>query len=372
MSKIEVIDSHIIYENPKPHVHSRHGFFPGLTRLPSGDFLTLFVRSEAFESPDATTYVSRSTDGARTWTLEGPLYDKSHVGFETSDSFKPTLLRDGSLVAMGYRFHRFDPESGIGLEETDGILPGDDLITFSTDEGRSWSFPSVIARTRPELLEISGPCIELRSGDLVAVAGIFSLPDGTNPSGQGGVVLRSSDSGQTWDDKVSFFESPSKNITAWESRICEMEEGRLVVIFWAYDIASNTHLPNQIVVSHDDGRTWSNPINTAHRGQAPNLIYLGDDHLLTIQCHRQEESAIYVRLVDFRNDSWKVCVEKVIWGTSKNEGNTDGEKTVKMFKSLNFGQPSLLLLSGDEVLATHWSVEDGQGRIRSHRLHLEI
>ena len=29
-----------------------------------------------------------------------------------------------------------DPESGIGLDETDGILPGDDLIKFSLDEGR--------------------------------------------------------------------------------------------------------------------------------------------------------------------------------------------------------------------------------------------
>ena len=372
MAKIEVIDSHTIYENPRPHVHSRHGFFPGLTRLSSGEFLALFVRSEAFESPDATTYVSRSTDGARTWTLEGPLYDKSLVGLETSDSLKATLLRDGSLIAMGYRFHRLDPEAGIGIEETDGILPGDDIITFSTDQGRTWSFPRVITRTRPELLEVSGPCVELKSGDLVAVAGLFSLPDGTHPSGQGGVVLRSSDGGQTWDDKVRFFESPSKSITAWESRICEMDDGRLVIIFWAYDVTAKTHLPNQIVVSHDDGRTWSKPINTGQRGQAANLMYLGEDHLLTVQCHREEESAIYVRLVDFGNDSWKVRVEKAIWGNPKSEQHTDDDRTIKMFKSLRFGQPSLSRLSPDEVLATHWSVEDGQGRIRSHRLHLEV
>ena len=38
---------------------------------------------------------------------------------------------------------------------------------------------------------------------------------------------------------------------------------------------------------------------------------------------------------------------------------------------VNLGQPSLLRLSEAEVLATHWAVEDGQGRILTHRLHVE-
>jgi len=372
MANIEIIDSNVVYENPKPHVHSRHGFFPGLTRLPSGDLLALFVRAEAFESPNGTTYISRSTDSGKTWTLEGPLYDNSLVGFATSDSFKATLLRDGSLIAMGYRFHRFDPESGIGLEQTNGILPGDDLVSFSDDEGRSWSFPKVIPRTRPELLEISGPCIELTTGDLIAVAGLFSLPDGTNPSGQGGVVLRSSDKGRTWDDAVRFFQAPGKTITAWEPRICEMENSRLTVIFWAYDIYSKTHLPNQVVISEDDGRTWSNPLDTGHRAQAANLLYLGNDHLLTIQTHREEEVGIYVRLVDLTHGCWNVRAEKMIWGAHNDPVHTRGQKIVTLFKSLKVGQPSLLRLANGQLLASHWSIEDGQGKIRTHRLHVQV
>ena len=39
--------------------------------------------------------------------------------------------------------------------------------------------------------------------------------------------------------------------------------------------------------------------------------------------------------------------------------------------NLKFGQPSLLRLSETEVLATHWAVEDGQGRILTHRLQVE-
>ena len=98
----------------------------------------------AFESADQTTYVSRSKDLGKTWQLQGSLYDKSRDPFPTSDYFKPQLLRNESLIALGYRFHRHDPEQLLSIEATDGNLLGDDVISFSTDEGRSWASPRVI------------------------------------------------------------------------------------------------------------------------------------------------------------------------------------------------------------------------------------
>ena len=59
---IEYIANHIIYENPKPKVRSRHGYFPGVIQLPTGEIVAMFVLGEAFESADQTTYVSRSKD----------------------------------------------------------------------------------------------------------------------------------------------------------------------------------------------------------------------------------------------------------------------------------------------------------------------
>src|SRR6185503_11956174 len=96
-----------------------------------GELLALFVMQEAFEAPNATTWISRSSDLGRNWTLQGPLYNKSSVGYPTSDSMKAALLRDGTLIATGYRFHRYDPEQAISITETDGLLPGDDLVSFS-------------------------------------------------------------------------------------------------------------------------------------------------------------------------------------------------------------------------------------------------
>jgi BNR repeat-like domain len=368
---IEYIEGHVIYENPKPKVRSRHGYFPGVIQAPSGELLALFVIGEAFESADQTTYVSRSEDLGKTWKLQGPLYAKSHEPLPTSDYLKPQALQDGRLIALGYRFHRHDPEQPIAIEETDGVLSGDDIAAFSTDEGRSWTVPQVIPRSTPELLEIPSRCLQLQSGDIVATAGLMKMPDGTNPSGQFGVLLRSKDNGKTWDDKVHFFASPSKTVAAYESHLCQMQDGRLVAICWAFDTTTGQHFPNQLTVSHDNGYSWSAPKSTGHMGESANLLYLAGERLLSIHCHRRTDVGLYLRLVDFSLNRWTVIEEKLIWGAGFGKQTRDGQKFHEFASSIRFGQASLLQLSNGEILATHWCVEDGQGKILTHRLRIK-
>src|SRR5688572_19070168 len=109
MPAIEYVQQDVLYENPLPMVRSRHGYFPGVVQLPSGELLALFVIGEAFESADQATYLSRSEDFGDTWTPPRPLFDKSDDAFRINDYLKPQLLRDGRLIALGYRFFRHDP-----------------------------------------------------------------------------------------------------------------------------------------------------------------------------------------------------------------------------------------------------------------------
>ncbi len=129
---IEYVDGHVAYDNPIPHVHSRHGYFPGLARLGSGELICLLVIGEAFEAPNCTTYITRSKDQGRTWVLQGPLYNSSRLPVLASDSMKPTVLRNGKLIAIGYRYLRRDPEQGIAIPETNGFQPGENCAAFPT------------------------------------------------------------------------------------------------------------------------------------------------------------------------------------------------------------------------------------------------
>ena len=368
MSFIEYIDRHIVYENPTPQNRSRHGFFPGLVKLPSGDLLALFMLGEAFEAADATTVVSHSQDQGRTWHLEGPLHVKEEAHRYDSDFMKPTVLNDGTLIAMGYRFHRSDPDQLLTNQETDGLRNGDDLVSVSRDEGRTWSHPRVIARTRPELIELSGPVIQLRRGTILGAGSLFPMWDGTNPSGFGGALLQSEDGGETWDDQSIFFEDPTGHYAPAEPRLCEMQDDRIVALVWMVDHVEERNLPNGVTVSHDAGKTWSDPIDTGIPGQASNLMHWEDDLLLTIHCQREgEDIGLYVRLVDFSQDRWRTIKEANIWA------NAPAMKVAAyatMGRNLRFGQPSLLRLDDGDILATHWAIEEGQGMILTHRLRI--
>ena len=367
MSPIEVVDHHVIYDNPIPHIRSRHGYFPGLVKLPSGDLLALFAMGEAIDAANLTTMVSRSHDQGRTWLLEGPLYRKDPAHRFGEDSFKATVLSDGTVIATGYRFHRSDPDQLLGNPETDGMRNGDDLVSFSRDEGHTWSSPRIIPRTRPELIEASGPSIQLRNGTVLAVGSLFPMWDGTHPSGHVGVLLRSRDNGETWDDKTAFFTDPGGHFMPSEARLCEMQDGRIVALFWMTDHVAARNLPNHVTVSHDGGMSWSAPIDTGVPAQASNLMYLGGDLLLTIHCHREGETGLFVRIVDFADDQWRIVEEASIWD---NALPSKVASYSQMGQSLKFGQASLLPLDNGDVLATHWAIEDGQGRILTHRLRV--
>jgi len=370
MPAISVVDHHVIFDNPVPHLRSRHGYFPGVVKLPSGDLLALFALGEAFEAANVTTFVSRSRDQGNNWELEGPLHERDAGHRYNSDYLKPTVLHDGSLIATGYRFHRTEPDQPIVNADTDGVRGGDNLVTFSHDEGHSWKPPRVIPTSRPELVELSGPPLQLRRGTILAAGSLFPVwQDGTNPSDVVGALLRSDDGGETWNDDTIFFQEKSGRYAPSEPRLVELQDDRVVALCWTTDHVQATNLPNHVTVSHDGGLSWSEPINTGVQAQASNFMHWEDDLLLTIHCHREGDNiGLYARLVDFANDHWQQIGELNIWD---NAPSMQVAAFVTMAENLKFGQPSLLRLDNGDVLATHWAIENGQGRIRTHRLRIQ-
>ena len=258
MVKIEKTDESVLYENPKPVARSKQAIFPSLTKLPSGELIALFVIGEAFEAANCRTYISRSSDNGKSWKLQGELYDqkKLNLDYQISDCYKPTLLKDGTLIAIGYGHIRTDPEKGIGDDHSGTFPPGINAVLFSSDDGRTWTNPQHIRDADTEMLELSGPCIQLASGKLIAAGPPFNL----NPKQQKGLILESADNGKSWHETGTYFKSPNGNIGPWETRICQMQPDRVVAMIWAYDLVTQKNLTNHVSVSHDGGKKWSKPI----------------------------------------------------------------------------------------------------------------
>lgn len=349
-----------IHANPAPLLVSRQAVFPGVVQLPGGDLLAMFSIGQAFDAADMRAVVSRSTDGGRTWTPPAPLHSGAELA---SESFKPVLLPDGRILATGYVFLRPDLETPIVDATTMETLPLRNRMSISADRGHSWSYPADMSINGPPL-ELSGPAIVLPSGRILAAAAPFHL----RPSGQEGWIIASDDAGATWRRLSVFYRAQDGRIAPWECRLCHMGGGRVAVIFWAYDLAAQTNLENHIAMSNDGGESFDQVLPTGIMAQASNIMALDADRLLSIHCHRAAPVSLTVRLLRPTATGVEVEAETTIFGAPSQGSATDG--IVNQFASLRFGQPALLRIDADKVLATCWKVEDCQHVIKGYHLRI--
>src|SRR5215212_6850016 len=71
-----MLETGLIYRNPKPHLYSRQASFPALVLLPSGEMLASFAIGSGFEAADMHTELARSADGGRSWQLIGAVFNE--------------------------------------------------------------------------------------------------------------------------------------------------------------------------------------------------------------------------------------------------------------------------------------------------------
>lgn len=358
---MKLLEEVVIYQNPAPLLVSRQAIFPGIVQLPDGELVALFTIGEAFDAANTRAYVTRSGDEGRTWSDPVRLSGRE-ASPQESESFKPLLLRDGTLVATGYVFVRPTPLTPIVDPDTFELLRLRNKVAFSSDGGRTWSEPEYFD-VEGEPLELSGPMIELSSGRLLGATAPFHL----RKEGHAGWIIASDDKGHSWRKLSEFYRSPAGNIATWECRLCEMSPGRVAVIAWAYDNASSANRDNILALSDDGGETFR-VVETGVHGQASNLLALGNDKLLTIHAHREAPIGLMVRRIDLSGGRFAIEEELDLLGHEDMASETSDIR--KQFASLKFGQPSLLRLSSGDILAPCWSFENSQYLIKAYRLQL--
>lgn len=357
MANIEILDTGLIYANPKPHLRSRQATFPTIVRLRSGALLAAFTVGEAFESADGHTEFARSQDDGRTWEPLGPM-QVPPAPYPSSESGRLSRAPDGTLLCYGPRFDRSDSERPIGSAETNGLLETDPVLYRSTDDGNSWEGPEVVPIPLPGSYEVAQPVVCLSDGRWLAPFATWRPWDGVKRTPERALAMVSRDGGRTWPEMITTLEDPNDQIVYWEQRILELEPGRLLAVSWAHDHSLGRDLPNQFALA-EDGHTFGAPRDTCLQGQTCTPFWLGGDRLLCVYNRRHGDPGVRAALVRFTPEQWELETEVGIWGQSvpSPRGATTIVGAVNHFR---FGYPGLFRLGGEEFLVSYWCMEDAQ------------
>lgn len=357
------LSSFALFANPAPLLVSRQALFPGIVRLTDGRLLALFSIGQAFDAADMRSFVSTSDDDGLSWSPPRRLNEREAVPPE-QESFKPIQLRDGRLLATGYVFERPDPLQPIVDPVTLALPRLVPKMAVSGDAGASWSAPQPIRLEGEPPLELSGPATQLPNGRIIAATSPFHL----RATGHSGWIIASDDGGRSWFKLSEFYRAPREDIHAWECRLAAWGEGRVAVLWWAYDHTSGVNLNNHIAFSSDGGESFGPALDTGVPGQSSSLIHLEGETLLTIHAQREKDAGLVVRRVDATGDRFDIVEELELFADPAMGSTTADMK--QQFGDLKFGQPSLLRLNETELLAYCWAFEAHQYIIKAFRLSL--
>lgn len=369
---IERVEEGLVYRNPKPYLRAIHAWHPSIAWLGGGELLAAFDLGQAVESLDYATYLARSHDLGRTWSAPERLFAETLFAEtaprRSTHSVRIGRMPDGTLVGFGGRYYRDDAEEGLVNRENLGYVPMDLILLASTDGGRSWSGPRVVA---PPLagpsFEICHRVIELADGRWLAPTSTWKGWNGEAPNGMQAIALVSHDRGQSWPAYLTVCDQYADGVISWEQGLTQLADGRLLAAVWSFDERGGRSLPTRYVVS-DDGRSFSPPRETGLAGETAKLLALADGRVLCVY-RRSDRPGLWANLVRIEGDRWVNLAEAPLWQGAAS--GMCGEATSSdELSSLKFGFPSMVELSRGDVLLTFWCVEDGVHNIRWQRLKI--
>ena len=369
-SSIKPISTGLLFNNQAPHVHSIHAYFPSVVTLDNGEMLATVVLGEAFEAPNLSTHVCRSKDAGKTWTHEGPLA-AGVKGRLTSNCARLTALPHGELVVFMIRHDRTDhPHEGLTNAKTLGFVPTEMLLIRSTHYGRTWSAPKAFKTP------LVGPAFEMCSPITPLHDGRWLLPtltwpdwNGQCPNGIKMIALVSSDRGKTWPEYLNVMREPKGRVFFWESKIVEFPDRTLLALAWAYDDKAAKDRPNQYVISHNGGKTWSSPQSTGLMGQTLTPYLLQDGRILCVY-RRMDKPGLWANLAHLDGDCWINDSIFPLWGTQTSGLTRRSKNMAHNFNVLKFGAPSITRAPDGSIFVAFWCYEEGVSVIRWFKLNL--
>lgn len=369
MQHIEIVDSGLIYRNSKPHLRSRHAYFPSVLELAPGQMVAGFDLGSAFEAVDVRSFVARSKDGGRTWSDPVPVFEPGN-GKSVSTSCRLSKTGPNEVTGLACMMDRSRADEGLANPATDGFVRTEFAVVRSSDGGGSFSPPQTLVPSIDwHQFEVCSPIIPTRSGRWLAPTAIWPDWTGRNPYGPKALVLVSDDHGKTWPKAVDVMNRRESNVGFFEQKIVTLSDGRLLAVCWTIDLNAKKNLPNHYTFSSSNGDAFDAPQATPLLGETCTPVALDDGHILCVY-RRMDKKGLWAHLAKIQGSQWKPIADAPLWGTNQEAHDTHQDSLLAQMSTLRFGCPAVVRQSDGSIFMAFWCVEDCVSNIRWFHLNV--
>jgi hypothetical protein len=364
MSKLELIDSDVIYMNPDPAHYHVSAFYPRPLQLSQKEFICTYSRGAGMCAPDMNIALTRSLDGGVTWKHEKFLHD--HTGDDRPYSYCDgmiSMMGDGRIVVIAMRADRSDPHMPF-VSETGGLLANEPVLFFSWDKGHTWTAPLAVTLPKNLVATPANPVLELEDGRWFASFDRWHGYDEPRPAGlykDRMIGLFSSDRGQTWGDLVVMADGEPDGQDFWHGKTIRLSDGRLYTLYQAADVnnekGERVFLPLHCAFADSTGRNWSKPAPTLIPGQTNWPAELPNGNLCAIYSYRETERPGFMAVLSKDGGiTWDLDNQVRLWDATGNThlGISRHDTFPRSRETMAYGAPTLMTTLNGELYAAWW------------------
>ena len=365
----------VLYRNPRPGYKAESAFLPNVVPLGQGQVLCFYRIGQAFYSSDGRLAKLRSKDGGQTWGQDGFVWDPRNDS-SPYDYTAPhgTRLRDGTLLLVANRRDASDPNRLLFNPDTGGV-PSSDVVLFrSSDSGRSWSDPEVLALPGDGLVDAPSQIIELNSGRWFLACEVWKGWKDTRPLHIKGFAVFSDDSGHTWGDRLHFPSAADSEKMYSHTRYTRMLDGRICALQMTKDIGGSKNFDLYFTISDESGTQWTYPQPTGLPGQTSWVAHLGGGTLAAVYTRRQGmKPGILAILSEDGGKTWDTHDQLMLWDAVGQEylGLQHEPSYPSKHDNIAFGKPNLARLADGSLVASWWCTQACVTHTRFAKLRVE-
>jgi len=327
-----IVDRGAVFKH-EPGTTRQSTTFPGICVLPSGRWLCGFRAGATKEHmSEQHSLLTWSDDQGKTWRAPFEPHKPQTINGSPglTGSVRTTALGDRQVVGICWWIDHSDPSAPLFNGQTEGLLDMRLLLSFSQDEGESWSEPQVIDTSPFNVpTPVTGPVLRLSNGELACQFELNKPYNDTTPWRHKSVLMFSADGGRSWPTYSVVSDHP--DIFYWDQRPSVLGDGSILDLFWTFDRPRAVYLNIQARESHDNGRTWSELWDTGLPGQPAPAVPLPSGELALVYVDRTgapiirlrksadggrtwpEETDLVIRCLEAPSQTWDRSISQNVW-----------------------------------------------------------